>query len=294
LINVDNLKLYRQDNSNLSVTIDSGLMLDSYVGDVTGDGRYNSLDSLRIQRYLVNLDRWFTQYPLVDPVVIADVTGDGRVNSLDSLYMQRYLVNIPVPFITAPPVSSVTQTTGLDPIIRLPKSMSLMRGQTVNVPLEIYNSDQQEIEISSFETAIAIDPKLFRLISVKTIGQSSTQINTVKGFIAFAGVTPGIKLQPGQSTFYAWLALKVRPNAKIVDSAINLLDKNSIGHNRYLTSLNSGDLVLSQLPTASAFDPVDSKVIITSDKAVQPADTTKSRIRLLKQSTLKSISRRFL
>jgi hypothetical protein len=293
-VNVTNLKLFKLDGSNLSVTVDSGLMLNSYAGDVTGDGRYNSLDALRIQRYLVNLDRWFTQYPLVDPVVIADVNGDARVNSLDSLYLQRYLVNVPVSFITAPPVSSVTQTTGLDPIIRLPETLSLKRGQTIRVPIEIYNSDRREIEISSFETAIAIDPSVFKFISVRTVGQSKVRTNATKGVIAFAGVMPGTKLQPGESTFFAWLTLNVRHNTNHVDSAINLLDEISIGRDRYQTSLNSGDLILIPAPTASANDDVDSRVIIQTIPTAQSAGRLQQAQRALKRMTVSSVRRRFL
>jgi hypothetical protein len=293
-VNVTNLKLFKLDGSNLSVTVDSGLMLNSYAGDVTGDGRYNSLDALRIQRYLVNLDRWFTQYPLVDPVVIADVNGDARVNSLDSLYLQRYLVNVPVSFITAPPVSSVTQTTGLDPIIRLPETLNLKRGQTIRVPIEIYNSDRREIEISSFETAIAIDPSVFKFISVRTVGQSKVRTNATKGVIAFAGVMPGTKLQPGESTFFAWLTLNVRHNTNHVDSAINLLDEISIGRDRYQTSLNSGDLILIPAPTASANDDVDSRVIIQTIPTAQSAGRLQQAQRALKRMTVSSVRRRFL
>jgi hypothetical protein len=42
-------------------------------------------------------------------MLIGDVSGDGRLTSLDSLLMQRYLVNIAVPTITPPPVTTVAR-----------------------------------------------------------------------------------------------------------------------------------------------------------------------------------------
>ncbi|MFM7593256.1 MAG: dockerin type I domain-containing protein [Isosphaeraceae bacterium] len=249
----------------MSTTVDSGLMLNSYVGDVTGDGRYNSLDPLRIQRYLVNLDRWFAQYPLVDPVIIADITGDGRVNSLDSLFMQRYLVNIPVTYITAPPVSSVTQTTGLDPIIRMPGQISPGRGKMFEVPVEIYNSDRLPVEVSSFEFSISIDPAILRFVSMRSIGQGFSRQDVRKGLIAFGGVIPATKLNPGESVQFAWLTLQARPSARLVDTTINMLDEVGIGRGRYLTSLNSGDLVLGRAPSSGFDDLIDTKVSIRND-----------------------------
>ena len=261
-LGVSDLKLFKLDGSNFTSTVDSGLMLNSYIGDVTGDGRYNSLDSLRIQRYLVNLDRWFTQYPLIDPVVIADVNGDAKVNALDSLFMQRYLVNMAVAFITAPPVSNVTQTPGLDPIIRLPKNLTAKRGQVVQVPIEIVNTDSQAIKVNSFEVAIAMDPKTFRMLKVNSEGQITQRYDARRGVAVIGGILPEVTLQPGESHILATLNLKVAVNAIATDVALNLLDEARFGRERYVTSVNSGDLVLIPAPTSGSNDSVDGKIRI--------------------------------
>jgi hypothetical protein len=261
-IGVSDLKLYKLDGTSFSSTVDSGLMLNSYVGDVTGDGRYNSLDSLRIQRYLVNLDRWFTQYPLMDPVVIADVNGDARVNAIDSLFIQRYLVNMVVPFITVPPVSTVVQTPGLDPIIRLPKGLTAKRGQVVEVPIEIVNTDSQTIHVNSFEVAIAMDPKTFRMLKVNSKAQITQRYDARRGVLVIGGILPELKLEPGEGHILATLSLKVAANAITTDFALNLLDEAKFGRERYLTSVNSGDLVLLPAPTSGSNDSVDGKIRI--------------------------------
>lgn len=54
-------------------------------GDVTGDGKINSLDGLMLMRHL---NGWTLDIPSEDAM---DVNADGKVNSLDGLLLMRYL-----------------------------------------------------------------------------------------------------------------------------------------------------------------------------------------------------------
>ena len=266
---LSNIHLYRIDKSEITTTIDQGIQLVSYIGDVTGDGRYNALDTLRIQRYLVNLDRWYAQFPLVDPVMVADITGDGRVNALDSLYLQRYLVNMPVTFLSAPPVTSVTQTTGLDPVIRLPKNLTAYRGQNIQVPVELQNTDPQAIQVNSFEVAIAIDPKTFKMLKIQSDATIRTRYDARKGILVIGGILSDVTLKPGESLIIAKLNLKVAGHAVATDYALNLLDQARIGKEQYATSVNGGTLTLIPGPTSGANDSVDGVVkVIERSKPV--------------------------
>ena len=258
---LSNIHLYRSDKSELTTTIDQGIQLVSYIGDVTGDGRYNALDTLRIQRYLVNLDRWFAQLPLVDPLLVADVTGDGKVNALDALYMQRYLVNLPVPYLSAPPVTSVTQS-GLDPIIRLPKNLSAKRGQVVQVPVELQNTDSQAINVNSFEVAVQIDPQAFRLMKIKSSDKIRTHYDDVRGILIIAGILPEFTLQPGESMIICSLQIKISAHTKVTDYVLNLLEDATIGRAHYATSVNGGTLKLVPAPTNESNDSVDGNIRI--------------------------------
>jgi hypothetical protein len=266
---LSNIHLYRSDKSEITTTIDQGIQLISYIGDVTGDGRYNALDTLRIQRYLVNLDRWYAQYPLVDPVMVADITGDGRVNALDSLYLQRYLVNMPVTFLSAPPVTSMTQTAGLDPVIRLPKNLTAYRGQNIQVPVELQNTDPQAINVNSFEVAIAIDPKTFKMLRIQSDATIRTRYDARKGILVIGGILADVTLKPGESLIIAKLNLKVAGHTVATDYALNLLDQARIGKEQYATSVNGGTLVLIPGPTSGANDPVDGVVrVVEGQKTV--------------------------
>ena len=52
-------------------------------GDVTGDGKVNALDLVRLQRYLSG--------EAVEIGGSCDITGDGKINALDLVRLQRYL-----------------------------------------------------------------------------------------------------------------------------------------------------------------------------------------------------------
>ena len=58
------------------------------LGDPTGDGKINILDSLRIRKYIigeVTLDKEYLS--------AADSTCDTKVNILDSLKIRKYIIN---------------------------------------------------------------------------------------------------------------------------------------------------------------------------------------------------------
>ena len=63
----------------------TALFVHKYAGDLTGDGKVNSLDGLLLLRYL---NGW--EVNIASPEAM-DVNGDGKVNSLDGLILMRYL-----------------------------------------------------------------------------------------------------------------------------------------------------------------------------------------------------------
>lgn len=58
-------------------------------GDVNGDGKINSLDVLKLQRYLLNLETMSEKGKLA-----ADLNGDGKVNSQDLLLLQKKILGL--------------------------------------------------------------------------------------------------------------------------------------------------------------------------------------------------------
>ena len=58
------------------------------LGDPTGDGKINILDSLRIRKYIIGEVNLENEY-----LSAADSTGDTKVNILDSLKIRKYIIN---------------------------------------------------------------------------------------------------------------------------------------------------------------------------------------------------------
>ena len=58
------------------------------LGDPTGDGKINILDSLRIRKYIIGEVTLSNEF-----LSAADSTGDTKVNILDSLKIRKYIIN---------------------------------------------------------------------------------------------------------------------------------------------------------------------------------------------------------
>ncbi|MBI3263418.1 MAG: G8 domain-containing protein, partial [Acidobacteria bacterium] len=95
---------------------DDGVHAVAYFGDATGNGGYSSLDSQRVQRVAVELDRGFLSYPLLDPVVIGDITGNGSLSGLDATRIQQEVVGGDRPETPPIPVCSSPLRTPYDTI----------------------------------------------------------------------------------------------------------------------------------------------------------------------------------
>ena len=72
------------------ITIDKNSYTAVKMGDVSGDGKINSADLLKIQKHLLNASK-ITNANIISA---ADVTGDGKINSADLLKIQKHLLNV--------------------------------------------------------------------------------------------------------------------------------------------------------------------------------------------------------
>ena len=74
---------------------------DRLLGDVDGDNKINSLDSLLILRASVKLEDF-------DEVttILADVDGDGKITSSDALEVLRFSVNLPSKYNIGKPLAA--------------------------------------------------------------------------------------------------------------------------------------------------------------------------------------------
>jgi hypothetical protein len=126
--------------------------------------------------------------------------------------------------------------------------------------VELQNTDPQAIQVNSFEVAIAIDPKSFRFLNIRSDTTLRTRYDARKGILVIGGILPDVTLKPGESLIIARLNLKVAGHAVATDYALNLLDQARVGKEHYATSVNGGTFVLIPAPTSGANDPVDGVV----------------------------------
>ena len=75
--------------TNYRIIVGGRTLYVALIGDITGDGKIMSNDSLQISRYLVDLRTLTGAYQLA-----ADVSGDGLIRSNDSLLISRFLVGL--------------------------------------------------------------------------------------------------------------------------------------------------------------------------------------------------------
>lgn len=61
------------------------------VGDVNGDGSFNSIDFAILRSYLLGM---ISDLPAVDDLYCADVNGDSSINTIDFGYMRKYLLGM--------------------------------------------------------------------------------------------------------------------------------------------------------------------------------------------------------
>ena len=80
---------YNEENVALETVSGKVVISDRLPGDVTGDGKVNGFDLIRLRKYLAGED-------VKIEAVNADVNGDGKVNGMDLIRLRRYLAGADV------------------------------------------------------------------------------------------------------------------------------------------------------------------------------------------------------
>jgi hypothetical protein len=141
-----------------------GVHVVAYIGDASGNARYTSLDSQRIQRVIVRLDSGFSAWPLADPVIVGDVNGNGRLDAADALLVQRKIVGLPAPQIPDLPASPPTVfRSGPDPLVSLGTVAAARPGEVVTVPVQLDTATGLE----SAQVRLAYDAAVFDVAAVR-------------------------------------------------------------------------------------------------------------------------------
>ena len=159
LLHFSNVQL---DQGAVPVRTDDGLLVVTFVGDVTGDASYSTLDTQRLQRVIVRQDTGFASAPLVDPVILGDVGRSGTLDSGDALRVSRFVAGTSVPDMPAIPAGLPPLTfAGADPLVNL-GTVSAVAGTQVLVPVRIDTAAGLE----SVQMVVRYDSTLLSVVEV--------------------------------------------------------------------------------------------------------------------------------
>ncbi|MGK7950177.1 MAG: hypothetical protein AB4368_15695 [Xenococcaceae cyanobacterium] len=81
LVKIESIRL---NNGNIAAVGDTGVGQVAYKGDVSGNGRYSSLDASLIAHTSVGINSGFDAYSAIDPLIIGDVNNDGNITAVDA------------------------------------------------------------------------------------------------------------------------------------------------------------------------------------------------------------------
>ncbi|OPZ91963.1 MAG: Endoglucanase E precursor [Firmicutes bacterium ADurb.Bin419] len=134
-------------------------------GDVTGDGKINSIDFATMKQYLLGIIK---QFKFEYGIKAADVDGNGVFNSIDFAYMKQYLlrlindfpVNISTPTAAPTVVSTATPTvvpTATKGVTPTPLSEEFCQLSPTNIEVDIIDSESISISWDEVEGAIVYE-----------------------------------------------------------------------------------------------------------------------------------------
>ncbi|MCY2990074.1 MAG: dockerin type I domain-containing protein, partial [Planctomycetota bacterium] len=251
-----------------------GVQVVAYLGDVTGNGTYSSLDTSRVSRVAVGLDTGFAAFPLADPVLLADITGNGTISSLDTSKVSRLAVGLSVPEVPALPSPSASPLIvgGPDPKLSIPTTLIATPGGSVTVPVNIDSIvDLSASPFFAADLVILFDPAVFSAHSVALgavpashpaagWGLAEANIDNASGRVII-GLANSRGLGGTFEGSLVTIDFTVKPGAPAGPSPINLAASSA----PFTTQLNEGGLTLIPAPTNAANDNgVDGVVSVTA------------------------------
>jgi hypothetical protein len=91
ILSLTNLSL---NQGNIAVVADKALQQVAYVGDVSGNGSYSSLDASLIARVAKEMDAGFDFYQNTDPIILAGIENKAILSENDALAVARKTVGL--------------------------------------------------------------------------------------------------------------------------------------------------------------------------------------------------------
>jgi hypothetical protein len=167
--------------STLPYRADSGVDVNAYVGDVTGDRQLLPADATAaLQLFGAGPQNHGLQaYPLIDPTLIADATFDGNVLPADATAIIREFGNPSSTTIPNQLATAQTATSGPDPVLTIPTNLTATAGGVVNVPVNIDFIDRVTVGgVDGITLVLGFDNRVF---DARGLTAQAVQLGSVLG-----------------------------------------------------------------------------------------------------------------
>jgi hypothetical protein len=253
----------------LPVVEDDGLHIVGYLGDLNGNGAYESADASLVRRFIEGTEAGFGAYQLAAPGLVADVNQDGQITTADAEAVAQLAAGTTVPGVPARPANPASPIPGgADPRLYLPTDLTAGVGQTVTVPVLMEVTDPAGASLSAVDVTLRYDPTRFAVgnlqlgeLLVGFRGSFNAQIPGELRLVAFTGHGPELALGASGALFL--VDFTVLPGAALGASTLNLLA--SLGGTT--TALYGNDLrplTLVPAPTDAAGDAADGRFTVVA------------------------------
>lgn len=253
LLHLSNVQV---DQGARAVRADDGLHVVAFLGDVTADGSYTTLDVQRMRRVLLRQDGGFGTWPLVDPLIVADVSGNGVFSSTDSLKLSLQIGGTPQKEIQPIPANLPPLVfAGADPSVTL-GSVQAVAGSQVIVPVRIDTAAGLE----SMQLTIRYDRTALSLLEVQktalTEGFAYTVIHNDPGELVIDTSRAAPLVAGTGDLFGLKFAVAASPSGRV---AIDLAS----------ARLNDSWLTLNPQPRPGP-DPTDGAITVAPPPGITP------------------------
>jgi hypothetical protein len=246
------------NDGGISVRADDGLHVVVFAGDASGNAGYSTLDIQRLQRVMLGADTGFSAWPSTDPAIIGDVNNNGSLTIADSTLLSREILGFDRPEI--PPLPATPPSvffSGPDPLVNLPRGLSVRAGDLVSVPVNLDTAAGLE----AVQLRLAYDVSALELVSVgrgKLTGDFQWFVQRNSPGVLVMDMTRLTSLTGGTGSL-----LELQFRAKATSEARDVL------LDLQWASLNEGRLTLNPAPRAGA-DPTDGLLRILPRALVVP------------------------
>jgi hypothetical protein len=244
----------------VNVRADDGLHAVAFSGDASGDAAYATLDIQRVQRVTLGADTGFSAWPLIDPTIIGDVNNAGGLTNADSTILSREILGFDRPEI--PPLPATLPTvffSGPDPLVSLPRNLSVRAGELISVPVNLDTAAGLE----AVQLRLAYDVDALELVHVgrgSLTGDFQWFVQRNSPGMLVIDTTRLTSLADGTGTLLD-LQFRARPSAQPGEVLLDL----------QWIELNEGRLTLNPAPQVGA-DPTDGLLrILPRSASAQPS-----------------------